>query len=539
MRYDFSCIKKIPRHIFILTAIILVGTFLRLYDFHNLLDFGSDQAVDATRIAAVVDETAPWPYFGPDMSNSGSGGRATRFRLGPMYYYFEIISAKLFGVTPDAMAYPDALFSVLAIPLLYYFLRRYFPVDTSLWLTGLYAVSFYSLTFSHSAWNPNSIPFFTLLLLLSLWEFLVKKEAVHWGWVVALGVSLGVGFQLHAITLVLFPATAFCVFLYTMKQNWRVWPKWLIVLLIFFILNLGQIIGEFGQNFKNTQTFLNSVSGADSTSKSGNPYPSETFFDNVSCHIEANAHMLTSFKTGDCNFLFVRVFDSSLPSKTIHKLQSIPSLGWMVGILAFSVVGYGLLIARLRKEKDRPKKQFLGLVLLFSVLSFIVLLPVVSSALRYFVHTFFMPLIFVGLLIEVARGYFPRRFFLLVAMVGIVIIGANLFSLRESLKDGGVQGRLTLGQAEAILDTMAEFAGQDKWLVMNTRTITDTFRSVRFLASLHHWSLESVANRSDAPSGVPVLFITPEIDTDPGAEVKGNPIESYRSAGGVTVYKLK
>src|SRR5476651_2222903 len=100
-------IKRMPRHVWILVAIVILGIFMRSYNFHDWLDFGSDQVNDATRVGAVVEGGAPWPSYGPDMGNSGTGGRQNRFRIGPIYYDAEIISAKIFGNNPQSMAYPD------------------------------------------------------------------------------------------------------------------------------------------------------------------------------------------------------------------------------------------------------------------------------------------------------------------------------------------------------------------------------------------------------------------------------------------------
>ena len=56
-----NILKRVPKHLWILSAIILVGIFLRTYNFHDWLDFGSDQAKDAAIVSAVVENKAPWP----------------------------------------------------------------------------------------------------------------------------------------------------------------------------------------------------------------------------------------------------------------------------------------------------------------------------------------------------------------------------------------------------------------------------------------------------------------------------------------------
>ena len=135
----------------ILLGIFIVGIFLRTYEFHDFLRFNADQSRDAGIVSSYIEGEAPLPLLGPK-----AGG--TDFRVGPAFYYFQIASAKLFGDAPDAVAYPDLLFSILAIPLLFFFLRKYFDVRTALFLTALFAVSMYAVKYARFAWNPNSRP---------------------------------------------------------------------------------------------------------------------------------------------------------------------------------------------------------------------------------------------------------------------------------------------------------------------------------------------------------------------------------------------
>ena len=97
-------VKSIPKYFWVLLLITVLGFFLRTYNFHDWLRFNMDQGRDATLISAVIDKDIALPLIGPR-----AGG--TDFHLGPMSYYFQIISAKVFGNYPDKMAYPDLFFS--------------------------------------------------------------------------------------------------------------------------------------------------------------------------------------------------------------------------------------------------------------------------------------------------------------------------------------------------------------------------------------------------------------------------------------------
>lgn len=103
---------------FFLFFIIFIGAFLRSYHFSDWLRFNMDQSRDAIFIKDLSDKNE-LPAFGPK-----AGG--TEFRLGPAFYYFQYASAKIFGAEPEKLAYPDLLFSMLAMILFYFLAKAYF-----------------------------------------------------------------------------------------------------------------------------------------------------------------------------------------------------------------------------------------------------------------------------------------------------------------------------------------------------------------------------------------------------------------------------
>ena len=163
-----------------LLLIIMAGTFLRVYQYHDFLRFNADQSRDATLVRDYLAGKEELPLLGPK-----AGG--TSFRVGPAFYYFQIASAKIFGSHPDTVAYPDLLFSLLALPLLFFFLRKYFDSKTALLLVALFAVSLYAIKYSRFAWNPNSLPFWSMLFLYGLHEIMVERERIWKWWAVLTG----------------------------------------------------------------------------------------------------------------------------------------------------------------------------------------------------------------------------------------------------------------------------------------------------------------------------------------------------------------
>ncbi|KKP72503.1 MAG: hypothetical protein UR65_C0014G0016 [Candidatus Moranbacteria bacterium GW2011_GWE2_35_164] len=88
---------KITKSILILVIIIVIGAFLRLYDFNDLLRFNNDQVRDAQIIDA-MHSGENFPLFGPK-----AGG--TKFNLGGAFYYLEYLSGAIFGFSPAGIAF--------------------------------------------------------------------------------------------------------------------------------------------------------------------------------------------------------------------------------------------------------------------------------------------------------------------------------------------------------------------------------------------------------------------------------------------------
>ncbi|MEI8097055.1 MAG: hypothetical protein WCG73_03035, partial [Candidatus Moraniibacteriota bacterium] len=57
--------RAIPTRVLLLTAILVVGIFIRTYNFHDWLRMNADQARDASMVSSVIDGESAWPELGP------------------------------------------------------------------------------------------------------------------------------------------------------------------------------------------------------------------------------------------------------------------------------------------------------------------------------------------------------------------------------------------------------------------------------------------------------------------------------------------
>lgn len=417
-------LQKIPKNVWILTVIILVGIFLRTYNFHNFLRFNPDQARDAGIVRNVVGGKSNLPLLGPK-----AGG--TEFRLGPVFYYFEIANAKIFGNFPDKMAYPDLITSILSIGLLYLFLRKYFSQNISLLSAALFSVSFYAVHYSRFAWNPNSIPFYVLLFLYAMAEisFNGKKGKTFW-WAIVLGIVLGIGIQLHSLLLFIFPIISVVYFAYLFFKKNPAWKYIFLVVVLALIMNVPQIVSEANTGGKNIQAFFKGVHTK--SSRSGT-YVDKFVLDTV-CHIQADSFMIIPIgNDSQCDFIDVTKNIKKNNQKTNPLFKNFILLSDIMMALIFTLGGYFLLIYFWRRETNVEKKNFLGLTLLYISMFFLILIPLADEiSFRFFLVTEFLPFIFLALWMKFLNQYFGKKGWIASVLVIIVLVAVNIRSIENN-----------------------------------------------------------------------------------------------------------
>ncbi len=519
----------------VLFAIIFLGVLLRTYQFHDWLHFGSDQARDAFVIEKVVEDQASWPLLGPDASN-------THFKLGPIYYYFQIVAAKIFGMRIDALAYPDLIFSILAIPLFFIFLKRYFSNQLSLILTSLYAVSFYVVEYSRFAWNPNPIPFFILLFLLALSELLTARKKTAWWWIVLLGVTVGVGVQLHTLLLLILPIMLVGTFVFCVTKGHFDWKQWVIILVVVAALNSGQIKSEMQTGGKNFTYF-----SAAFTDRSGSGVGRllQNLELNVLCHAQANTHILSSWRGygGTCEILSL----VSYPKKSGGPLAYGITISIVVLSIAFFITGYGLLIYSVWKEPDERKRYFLGIILAYVSVSFLVMLSIIRGApLRYFIHVEFVPFILLGLIVQAASRRFPHTLSLWMStsVFGFLFITniSSFIAEAQTLSDGtrGDSGFVVLDQAEQMVAYMEQSTdGKSAYLWGKDQYVSTYYKSLRYIALQAGFDFVGVDRKGKPGTDMPIFYLSKNEPQKSDSHINGYEVETSEKFGRIMIYKLK
>jgi len=405
-------IQTVPKYVWILLLIFCVGFAFRTYEFHDFLRFNADQSRDAGIVSSIIDGEGDIPLLGPK-----AGG--TTFRVGPAFYYFQIISAKVFGNAPDKMAYPDLFFSLLTIVLLFFFLRQYFDMKKSLLLIALLAVSFYAVKYGRFAWNPNSLPFWTLLFLFGLYKMMTARETAWKWWTFVTGLALGIGIQLHSLSLILFPLLAFCVFGFLIYQKREyLWKKTLLILALILFLNIPVLISEWQTGGVNAKAFIESIGMKE---KKGSGFVAN-IEKNIVCFSQSSTYILSGYDSSD----------------TCERKSVMHGLNIQAFLCGFILFFGGLLLAirALRKEKRYERRVFLGLMILFVSILFFLLVPLANEiSMRFFLISLFIPFVFLGLWFDFFEEIFPRTNIIFLFGITIVLVCMNIFFVLASFKE--------------------------------------------------------------------------------------------------------
>jgi len=400
----------------VLGLIVLLAFFVRIYNFHDWQYFKMDQGRDAQLVSHAINEGAGMlPLLGP---RAGATAVDNGFlRLGPAYYYFQYLSGKIFNSTdPQVFAYPDLLFSLLAIILLYFFARLYFSKNTALLVSAMYAFSFIIIEYSRFAWNPNSLQFFVLLTFFGLLKFFSAeniKSAL--GWIAVWALALAIGSQLHFFGFfVLLGVSGLFILLrseFWKKENQKVfltknfWKKIVLYTVVFgavfVFIYTPVIISDVMRKGENSKNFVQALS-----SKPTNKPLTDKVTKNLAENVKYYCLITTSFcLAGDAH-------DSPVPA------------GFTLCVLVFGIT---LAIRAMRKEQDRARRDFLLLLFVWIGVFFLLTTPV-SFQLRprFFILVFAVPFILTGLILDFFKEKWPKKAAYASAIIFIIISSTNI-----------------------------------------------------------------------------------------------------------------
>ena len=233
----------------LIIIILLIGSFLRLYKISSYMTFLGDEGRDVIIVRNLLVK------FDPILI--GPGTSVGNMYLGPLYYYFMAPFLLFSNFSPVGPAVGVATLSIATIYLIYVVGKDWFSKTAGLIAAGLFAISPTVITYSHSSWNPNIMPFFALLSVYSIWRVWKKNE--H-NWLLVTAVSFAFVLNSHYLGVFLLPVLF--VFWFMSKVTWK---QTLTSLLVFGFLMSPLLIFDIRHNWMNSKALYKFVTVRDET----------------------------------------------------------------------------------------------------------------------------------------------------------------------------------------------------------------------------------------------------------------------------------
>jgi len=247
---------KIRRNLIIflvLAIILLLSFFLRFYRLRDYIIFLGDQGRDVWVVKKMLID-GKFTLLGPVASVGG-------FYLGPLYYYLITPFLFLSKFDPIGPAILPALLGGITPLLLFFYVKKRYSTETALISAFLYTISPILVKYNRFSWNPNVIPFFSLIFFICFEKYLETKKNIF---AVITGFLLGCLFQLHYLAFVFLPVMLIMLlikFKFAIKEQSK----------SLLLLGIGGVIGWFPfilyevrhnmQNFSGLEEFISRGGG--------------------------------------------------------------------------------------------------------------------------------------------------------------------------------------------------------------------------------------------------------------------------------------
>lgn len=273
----------------LLVFILLIGFFLRFYQFTGFVTFLGDQGRDAIILKRILT-FEHLPAIGPPSS-------VGQVYLGPFYYYFIAPWLLFFNFNPVGPAFGVALFSCLYLLVNYLITKELIDKKTALISTFFLSFSSVLIEFSRFSWNPNLLPLFILLTIY----FLIKSQQTnHWFFFALFGAFFSFSMQLHYLVLFFIPAIIFIYGFYlvkNLKDKKKVIINFSFLIFTFLFFSFPLIIFDLRHQFLNAKNFfkLFQETGSDLTTKITSLFESFYFLNLYAFHIKLNKFLIFIF----------------------------------------------------------------------------------------------------------------------------------------------------------------------------------------------------------------------------------------------------
>ncbi len=305
-------------------VLVFLTVFLRFWQIRDYVVFLGDEGRDMLVMRKMILQTRP-VFLGPTASVGG-------FYLGPIYYWMAAPFLALSRFDPVGPSVMVAIFGVGTVLLLYKLLRESVGFYPAILAGFLYATSPLIVRYSRSSWNPNPLPFFSLLMIYFVYLGLKNKRSLFY---VLAGACFGITIQLHYLSIMLLPVVLLIVLL---NAKLKTLPKVILLCAAGALITFSPfLVFEIKHNFPNFKTIIEFV-----TRPSTHGYYTLNVFDLIQNYgniLFENLSLLHQTVVTKISFLLlsVGIILVFLKNSTNHAKKLISSVGliWFLGGLLF------------------------------------------------------------------------------------------------------------------------------------------------------------------------------------------------------------
>lgn len=521
----------------ILAAIVILGAFLRFYNFSDWLHFELDQARDAIFVSeGVKNGPAELPILGPKASG-------TALRVGPAYYYLEYLSAIIFGDTPAGHAIFVAVLNTLSIFFFYFLVKHLFRKEISLGLTLLYSLSAYFVLYSRFSWNPNLLPPFILAAMLGILKTSDKHSRRKGAWFIFTSAVISIGTQLHFVSFFALPSlAAIYFFLNRPALSKKIWAAGILTGLLFYV---PVALNEIQSNGQNTREFVNAFS------KKGDS--EHNLAEKISKNILSQSEGYALILSGNDRIVTPKLKIEGFSIKTScadHCKKTSKLLS--ASVILFFILGSLALLWKTSKKESSLRVAGIWFGLVFLVFTFLAY----DMAPRFFLLLFPLPFIFLGILIDFFWQKSPRTagFLFLIIILSLSYLNLEVIKKRFSemseaqnrnLKTAADHileepTRVTLFQQKEIARYLFEKHQKNGWPLNVVYSDPHYRRSIKYLTESLGASIAPIDELSVYQKSNPVIILR---SSKEGNDIFGRygefyVVEEKKEFGTLAVYSL-
>ena len=240
----------------LVTLLIGIGAFLRLYRLEGFAMFLGDQGRDAIIFKRLIT----FEHF-PAIGAPTSVGQ---IYMGPFYYYFIAPWLLLTNFNPVGAALGVSVVSIIGLWIQFQISKHFFGERTAILGLILTVFSGILIDFSRFSWNPNLLPLFMFMTWFATMKAITNRKPI---WYFIAGSLFALSLQLHYLA-IFFGLPMALYFIQEILKHRNDWFHSIVNICIsaggFILFTMPLILFEFKHQFLNTKSLLH-LSGTQGT----------------------------------------------------------------------------------------------------------------------------------------------------------------------------------------------------------------------------------------------------------------------------------